>query len=48
MPGDITTRILDTIRTFGKKRIRRRQLYNLIGKKEMDYEEFKRILSVME
>jgi len=41
-------RILDTIKSFGKKRIRRRQLYNLIGDKNIGYEEFKGVLTELE
>jgi len=45
---DLKTVILDTLKSFGKKRIRRRQLYNLIGRKGLDYEDFKGILTEME
>jgi len=45
---DLKNLILDTIKSFGKKRVRRRQLYNLIGRKGLDYEDFKSILTEME
>jgi len=40
--------ILDSIKSFGKKRIRRRQLFNMIGHKGLDYEDFKGVLTEME
>ncbi len=45
---DLRERIIETIKSFGKKRIRRRQLYNLIGDKSISYEEFKGVLTEIE
>jgi len=46
--SEIKSLILDTIKSLGKKRIRRRQLYNIIGRKDLGYEEFKALLTEME
>lgn len=40
--------IIETIKSFGKKRIRRRQLFNIIGQKNLSYEDFKGVLTDME
>lgn len=40
--------IIDTIKSFRKKRIRRRELFGNIGIKGLEYEDFKRILTGME
>ncbi|MFC1528577.1 ribonuclease R [Candidatus Latescibacterota bacterium] len=45
---NIQSLILDAIKSSGKKRIKRRQLYTSIGNKKLDYEEFKKLLTEME
>ncbi len=46
--SELQSLILDAIKSIGKKRIRRRQLYNIIGNKKLDYRKFKNCLAEME
>jgi len=46
--NEIKSLILDTVKSLGKKRIGRRQLYKIIGRKDLGYEEFKALLTEME
>ena len=39
--------IIDTLKAYNKKRIRRRELFNRLGKKKLDYEKFTAVLTDM-
>ena len=44
----IKSLIIDTIKAYNKKKIRRRELFRMTGIKKLEYNDFKRILTDME